>query len=341
MGFANLFDNSPTPKATQARINSPITGSPVPIKQLFIYFLSLTSGFFMNKITLSILILAATSAQAEVVDNRQILMLSEPQRGHVLTEMRALLAGTQNILGALATDDMAAVTRYAKPLGMGMADNAEKHLKGVLPQEFMQLGMSVHKDFDLLAADAESIKDPKHTLKQLSEAMSKCNACHASYQIRTGMAAQTAGKASEARLDEVAQRGRHVMPFNLEQTTHVFSRTENGGVQQVIVKDKSNAEQIKLIREHLAKISHEFTQGDFSNPAKIHGDTMPGLNELRKAKPGQIKIDYKELTDGAEITYSTDDANFINALHQWFDAQLSDHARHAVTGHTNHSMHGN
>ena len=292
----------------------------------------------MNKITLSILILAATSVQAEAVDSRQILMLSEPQRGHVLNEMRALLAGTQNILGALATNDMAAVSRYAKPLGMGMADNAEKHLKGVLPQEFMQLGMSVHKDFDLIAADAESIKNPKQTLKQLSEAMSTCNACHATYQIRTGMASE---KASEARLDEVAQRGSHVMPFALEQTTHVFTKTEKGGVQQVIVKDKANTGQIKLIREHLTKISHEFTQGDFSNPAKIHGDTMPGLDALRKAKPGQIKIGYKELADGAEITYSTDVTSLIHALHQWFDAQLSDHSRHAVSGHANHSMHGN
>ena len=202
----------------------------------------------MNKIILLILILATSSVRAEAVDSRQILMLSEPQRSHVLDEMRALLAGTQAILGALATDDMAAVAGYAKPLGMGMADNAEKHLKGLLPKEFMQLGMSVHKDFDLIAADAESLKDPKHTLKQLSEAMSTCNACHASYQIRTGIASEKAS--DDARLDEVAQRGSHVMPFALEQTTHVFSKTEKGGVQQVIVKDKANTEQIKLIREH-------------------------------------------------------------------------------------------
>ncbi len=39
---------------------------------------------------------------------------------------------------------------------------------------------------------------------------------------------QAAEKASEYRLDEIAKRGAHVMPFNLEQTTHVFSKTEKG-----------------------------------------------------------------------------------------------------------------
>ena len=146
-------------------------------------------------------------------------------------------------------------------------------------------------------------------------------------------------KANEQRLDEVVQRGSKVMPFNLEQTTHIFSKTTNGGVQQVLVNDPANVEQIKLIREHLTKISHEFQQGDFSNPAKIHGDTMPGLEELRKAKPNQIDIVYKELPNGAEITYSTDIPDLIKAIHQWFDAQLSDHARHAVSGHSNHQMH--
>jgi hypothetical protein len=67
---------------------------------------------------------------------------------------------------------------------MGMDVKAEDHLKGALPKEFMQLGMSVHQDFDKIAADAQSIKDPKHPLQQLSQTMGKCTACHAIYQIR-------------------------------------------------------------------------------------------------------------------------------------------------------------
>lgn len=157
--------------------------------------------------------------------------------------------------------------------------------------------------------------------------------------LLTSIPAHGVEKAGEQRLDAIVERGSHVMPFDLEQTTHVFSKTENGGVQQVIVKDPDNAEQIKLIRRHLSKISDEFKRGDFSNPAKIHGDAMPGLAELRKAKPNQMGIVYKELPDGAEINYSSANPVLINAIHQWFDAQLSDHARHAVSGHPHHQMH--
>jgi len=146
-------------------------------------------------------------------------------------------------------------------------------------------------------------------------------------------------KASQERLDEIVKRGVHVMPFDLELTTHVFSKTAKGGVQEVIVKNPDNCEQIKLIREHLSKISAEFQQGDFSNPAKIHGDNMPGLEELRKAKLNQVNVVYKDLPNGAKIIYSTDEASLITAIHQWFEAQLSDHSRHAISGHSNHKMH--
>lgn len=149
-------------------------------------------------------------------------------------------------------------------------------------------------------------------------------------------------KVDEKRLDEVAERGAHVMPFDLEKTTHIFSKTDAGGIQQVIVKDKSDTEQIDLIRAHLSGITEEFKHGNFSNPEKIHGASMPGLAELKTTKAGQIRIEYKELPDGAEITYSTHIEKLKLAIHQWFDAQLSDHVRHAVPGgHHHDSIHHN
>jgi len=145
-------------------------------------------------------------------------------------------------------------------------------------------------------------------------------------------------KASEKRLDEVAQRGAHVMPFDLELTTHIFTKTPTGGIQQVVVKNRKNTQQLELIRQHLTKISNEFRQGDFSGPAKIHGKAMPGLETLSQAKHNQINIAYKDLVDGAEITFSSHKPALITAIHQYFDAQLRDHARHAVSMRPKHHM---
>lgn len=128
--------------------------------------------------------LATITAVADEVDNRQVLNLTEPQRHQVLTEMRDLLAGTQDILDALAKDDMTTVAEHARALGFDMKHKAENPLHDVLPKEFMQIGMPMHKAFDQIAADATSLKDPKHTLQQLSATMDKCTACHATYQIQ-------------------------------------------------------------------------------------------------------------------------------------------------------------
>lgn len=126
----------------------------------------------MYKVLVPLFALIATSALASDLDKRQILTITKSQRLHVIEEMAALLSGTQNILAALSKSDMAAVNQYASSLGIGMTHKAEDHLKGLLPKDFMQLGLSVHQDFDTIAADALAIKDPKHTLQQLSDSMS-------------------------------------------------------------------------------------------------------------------------------------------------------------------------
>ena len=138
--------------------------------------------------------------------------------------------------------------------------------------------------------------------------------------------AQAYEKDSKARQEEVANRGAQVMPFSLERTVHIFTKTKSGGLQQVIAKDPSDTPQIDLIRDHLSMISKQFAQGNFAAPASIHGSDMPGLAELEKARPGQLRIEYKELPDGAQIEYSSDSPGLVEAIHRWFDAQLADHA---------------
>lgn len=127
------------------------------------------------------------------------------------------------------------------------------------------------------------------------------------------------------------------MPFNLERTLHIFSKTKHGGVQQVIAKDKNDQRQIALVRQHLKEIAEQFGRRDFSGPQHIHGTNMPGLSRLKNAEPGAINITYRELPNGAELTYKTPQTKLVDALHRWFDAQLRDHGHHA-TGH-HHKMH--
>jgi hypothetical protein len=159
------------------------------------------------------------------------------------------------------------------------------------------------------------------------------------FMLPFALSAWAGEKADDARVDEVEKRGAQVMPFYLEQTTHIFTKTEKGGLQVVISKESADKGQIELIRAHLFKISRDFMQGDFSDPMKIHGEDMPGLAELRKASPGSIRIEYRELPTGAQIGYLSDDPQLVAAIHRWFDAQLSDHSGHAVPDSNHHPQH--
>lgn len=127
---------------------------------------------------------------------------------------------------------------------------------------------------------------------------------------------------------EVAKRGTQVMPFDLEQTTHVFTPRDDGGLQQVVAKEGADSEQIDLIRAHLLAEAENFRAGNFSDPSKIHGEEMPGLATLQ-AHNGRIEVHYSKLPDGAQLEYSTDDQQLIEALHLWFEAQVMDHGAHA------------
>ncbi|MEO8653303.1 MAG: aspartate carbamoyltransferase [Ramlibacter sp.] len=152
-----------------------------------------------------------------------------------------------------------------------------------------------------------------------------------------------AGHAADAaRQAEVKQRGAEVMPFRLDATTHVFTKTAQGGVQRVVAKDPADTAQVKLVRSHLREIEAQFRKGDFSGPAHIHGMDMPGLAELKAAPRGSVAIRYRDVKGGAELAYRTADAKLVGALHRWFDAQLSDHAGDAMAGHAHHpGMHPN
>ena len=107
----------------------------------------------------------------------------------------------------------------------------------------------------------------------------------------------------------------------------------------MIVQEAGDTQQIALIQQHLSGLAVRFAKGDFSGPAGIHGETMPGLKALA-AEADQMQFGYQNLPNGGQIAFVASKPELVAAVHRYFDAQLSDHARHAqADGHAMHHGH--
>ncbi len=145
-------------------------------------------------------------------------------------------------------------------------------------------------------------------------------------------------KASPKPTDEMRQRAQQVVPYTLDQALQTFTKTVHGGVQHVVAKSADDTRQIKLIQAHLLEISNQFRKGDFSVTERMHGADMPGLAQLKTAETDDIKFEYKALENGAQIHYSTEYPQFVQALHEWFDAQISEHRSEEIPEHSKHHL---
>jgi len=133
---------------------------------------------------------------------------------------------------------------------------------------------------------------------------------------------------AQTQQEHVHQMSHSIMPFDVAKTTHIFKMTESGGIERVIAKSPNDTEQVVLIQEHLRHEADRFQQGDYSDPAMLHGTDMPGLKDLEDGA-SEIKISYTSLSSGAEITFDTSDLHLLTAIHRWFGAQLSEHGSDA------------
>jgi hypothetical protein len=128
--------------------------------------------------------------------------------------------------------------------------------------------------------------------------------------------------------EHVHQMSHTVMPFDVSVTLHIFKMTEQGGIERVITRKADMSNQVALIQQHLRHEAEEFQKGNYSDPAMLHGENMPGLNELQEGA-SHIKVSYTALQNGAEITFETTNLHLLTAIHRWFGAQLSEHGADA------------
>lgn len=127
----------------------------------------------------------AGHAHAPGHDARVVLALTPEERAIVLEEMRQFPNAMQKMTDGLARQDMPAVARASRAVGQYLGHAVPPAVRAKLPMEFRQLGNAVHRDFDQMALDADTLGEVSHSLSQLSATLQKCIGCHATYQIRT------------------------------------------------------------------------------------------------------------------------------------------------------------
>jgi len=116
-------------------------------------------------------------------DDREVIYMSGEQRAFVLTEMRAFLVAVQDIVLAVADNDMETIKETARAMGPGSGMGMQMGLPQVLPVEFRQMARGTHMAFSELAQAAEF--GPEGVIADLGTLMSSCNGCHEAYQLQT------------------------------------------------------------------------------------------------------------------------------------------------------------
>jgi len=117
-------------------------------------------------------------------DGRTAILLKEDERNLVLEEMRNMLDSVQGIIAGLSEQDLAMVASASRASGSSMAQQVPPALMTKLPLEFKQLGHSVHSGFDELTVAATQEETTDMILYRLSGQLSRCVACHATYQLQ-------------------------------------------------------------------------------------------------------------------------------------------------------------
>lgn len=116
-------------------------------------------------------------------DGRMAVQLTKDERNALLLEMRTWLQSTQSILAAVSAKNFEEVSRVAKISGMSAEAETPASLFRKLPAAMKALGFDTRKKFDEISDDAIKLRDPEHTIKQLSNTMNSCIACHSVYRF--------------------------------------------------------------------------------------------------------------------------------------------------------------
>jgi hypothetical protein len=123
----------------------------------------------------------AHGASDDVLDTRAPLPLTAMMAEHQKQNMRDHLAAVQEIVAALAADDMPAVEKAARRIGYSetMAQMCQ-HMGAGAPG-FTDMALTFHRTADTIAEAAQR-RDRSAATAALAATLSTCIGCHAAYR---------------------------------------------------------------------------------------------------------------------------------------------------------------
>ncbi len=118
-------------------------------------------------------------------------------------------------------------------------------------------------------------------------------------------------------------RGKQAMGVDQYTSVHKFDSYPDGGRIE-LQRDRDDSAGVAAIRAHIAEIASAFKRGDFSTPAFVHMQMVPGTKTMA-AKRSLIAYEVHNLPRGAELRITTTDPEALKAIHEFMAFQRSDH----------------
>jgi len=132
-----------------------------------------------------------------------------------------------------------------------------------------------------------------------------------------------AGAAHDPAFEALQDRGRVAMGVDQYTSTHLFDALPEGGRIE-LQRGVDDPEGIEVIRAHLREIREAFSRGDFTTPAFVHSQDVPGT-DVMAARRDRIEYVYHDLPRGGEVRLITRDPAALEAVHAFMAFQRDDH----------------
>jgi hypothetical protein len=124
-------------------------------------------------------------------------------------------------------------------------------------------------------------------------------------------------------------RGRLAMGVDQYTSVHRFDDLPDGGRIE-LQRDRDDSAGIGAIRAHMRAIARAFAAGDFSTPAMVHLESVPGSATMR-ARRSAIRYEPIDLPRGAALRIRSDDREAVEAIHRFLAYQRHQHRASGAT----------